>query len=179
MSNTSFRFKHIFLLSAHSSQCHATLCASLMSHHRVNNKCNRVKGQRWRRLIYALRIFLLCNMLRVFRSNHHCSWKFHKFQRKTPVSECFFLKMMKLYRHLFCMNKTYFCRNFHFLVDWRHKHLKNIVDLLLFYGENYYGFLGSDLRKKSEKNIHFTIIISIYTGHRHFEVFLSFILYIL
>ena len=30
-----------------------------------------------------------------------------------------------------------------------------------------------------EKNIYFTRNISIYTGHRHFEVLLSFILYIL
>ena len=26
-------------------------------------------------------------MLRVFRSNHHCSWKFYKLHRKTPVLE--------------------------------------------------------------------------------------------
>ena len=46
-------------------------------------------------------------MLRVFRSNHHSSWKFHKFHRKTTVSESlFFLEMMKLYRHLFCMDKS-------------------------------------------------------------------------
>ena len=34
---------YTFLLSACSSQSHATSCLSLMSHHRVNNKCNRVK----------------------------------------------------------------------------------------------------------------------------------------
>ena len=38
-----FLFWHMFLLSACSSQSHATSCLSLMSHHRVNNKCNRVK----------------------------------------------------------------------------------------------------------------------------------------
>ena len=40
-------------------------------------------------------------MLRVFRSNHHSSWKFHKFHRKTTVLESlFFLEMMKLYKDI-------------------------------------------------------------------------------
>ena len=38
------------------------------------------------------------------------------------------------------MNKPYFCRNFS-LTDWRHKRIKNTIDLLLFYGEHFYGFL--------------------------------------
>ena len=42
------------------------------------------------------------------------------------------------------MNKPYFCRNF-FLTDWRHKRLKNTIDLLLFYGEHFYGFSESAL----------------------------------
>ena len=42
------------------------------------------------------------------------------------------------------MNKPYFCRNF-FLTDWRHKRLKNTIDLLLFYRENFYGFSESDI----------------------------------
>ena len=76
LSNTSSRFRHMFLL-------------------------------RW--LIYALHTFLCNNMLHVFRSNHHCSWKFHKFYRKTAVLEslfkkvadhCFSLKMMKLYKDI-------------------------------------------------------------------------------
>ena len=41
------------------------------------------------------------------------------------------------------MNKPYFCQNF-FLIDWRHKRLKNIIGLLLFYGEHFYGFSESD-----------------------------------
>ena len=45
-----------------------------------------------------------------------------------------------------CMNKPYLCRNF-FLTDWRHKRLKNTIDLLLFYGENFYGFSESDIFK--------------------------------
>ena len=53
MSNMSFRFKYTFLLSACSSQSHATSCLSLMFHNRVNNKRNRVKGRRWRWLIYV------------------------------------------------------------------------------------------------------------------------------
>ena len=40
-------------------------------------------------------------MLHVFRSNNHCSWKFHKFHRKTPVLESlFFVKMTKLYKDI-------------------------------------------------------------------------------
>ena len=31
-----------------------------------------------------------------------------------------------------------------FLIDWRHKRLKNTTDLLLFYGEHFYGFSQSD-----------------------------------
>ena len=37
------------------------------------------------------------------------------------------------------MNKPYFCRTF-FLTYWRHKRLKNTIDLLLIYGEHFYGF---------------------------------------
>ena len=48
MSNTSFRFRHLFLLSAHSSQSHFISCLTLMTHHQVNNKCNILKGQCWR-----------------------------------------------------------------------------------------------------------------------------------
>ena len=88
MSNTSFHFRHTFLLPTRSSQSNVTSCLCLMSHHRVNNKCNRIKGRRWRWLFYALRNFLLRNnMFRVFKSNRHCSWKFRKFHRKTPVLE--------------------------------------------------------------------------------------------
>ena len=54
MSNTSFHFRHMVLLCAHSSQSHATLCLSLMPLHRDSNKCNIVKGWHWRSLIYAL-----------------------------------------------------------------------------------------------------------------------------
>ena len=42
------------------------------------------------------------------------------------------------------MNKPYFSRIF-FLTDWRHKRLKNTIDLLLFYGENFNGFSESEL----------------------------------
>ena len=60
----------------------------------ANNKCNRVKGWWWIWLIYVLCNFLLHNnMLHVFKSNHHCSWKFHKFHRKTPVLESLFEKL--------------------------------------------------------------------------------------
>ena len=39
------------------------------------------------------------------------------------------------------MNKPYFCGIF-FLIDWRHKRLKNTIDL--FYREHFYGFSESD-----------------------------------
>ena len=90
-----------FLLSAHSSQSHTTSCLGLMSHHRVNNKCNRVNGWGWRWLIYALRNILLCNnMLRVFRSNHHFVRVWQISQKNTCVGVFFSLKMMKLYKDI-------------------------------------------------------------------------------
>ena len=65
--------RHMFLLAACSSQSHSTY-SGLMSHHQINNKCNRVKGQYWRWLIYALLNFLWPNnVLHDFRRNHHCS----------------------------------------------------------------------------------------------------------
>ena len=106
MSNIGWKnfvsFQAKVLLSARSSQIHATSFSSLMSHHRVNNKYNRVKGQHWKWLAYTLCNFLLRNnMLRVFRSNHHCSWELHEFHRKTPVLESlFFLKIVKLYKDI-------------------------------------------------------------------------------
>ena len=54
------------------------------------------------------------------------------------------------------------------------------MDLLLFYGEHFYGFSKSDLwKRQKKKNILFTTNTSVYMGHRHFEVLWSFILYIL
>ena len=47
------------------------------------------------------------------------------------------------------MNKLYFCWNF-FLIDWRHKNLKNTVDLLLFYGEHFYWFSEKDSSKSKK-----------------------------
>ena len=41
------------------------------------------------------------------------------------------------------MNKPYFCRNI-FLIYWRHKRLKNTIDLLLFYEEYFCGFTESE-----------------------------------
>ena len=96
MRNTSFRFRHMFLLPAPSSQSHATSCSSLMSQTiNVNNIWNRVKGPHCGWLIYALSNFVLHNMLSVFRSNHHCSWGFHELQRKTPVLESLSKKSFK------------------------------------------------------------------------------------
>ena len=76
------------------------------------------------------------------------------------------------------MNKPYFCWNF-FLIDWCHKRLKNTIDLLLFYGEHFYGFSESDLwKRQKEKHSFHNKHIYIYS-QKHFEVLWSFILYIL
>ena len=46
-------------------------------------------------------IFYYIIMLCVFRSNHHCPSKFHKFHQTTHVLESlFFLKIMKLYKDI-------------------------------------------------------------------------------
>ena len=55
------------------------------------------------------------------------------------------------------MNKPYFCQSF-FLIDWRHKRLKNTIDLLLFYGENFYRFLEIVLFNKKYA-LRFTILL--------------------
>ena len=125
----------MFLLSARSSQIHATSCLSLMSHHWVNNKCNRVKWQHWRLLIYALHNFLQRNkMLRVFRSNHNCPWKFQKLHRKTPVLESLFKKVTGL--------QTYFMVCFS---PYPIIHV-NYVKFYCLY-KHFYGFLEIDLWK--------------------------------
>ena len=49
--------QYFFLFQTHVSA--VISCSSLMSHHQVNNKCNRVKARHWRWLIYALSNFLL------------------------------------------------------------------------------------------------------------------------
>ena len=98
---------------------------------------------------------------------------FHRFHRKTPVLESLFsLQWWNYIKILVLYDNPYFCR-FFFLKDWRHKRVKNTVDLLLLYGEHFYGFSKSDLWKLREKNIHFTRNISIYTGYRYFEVLWS------
>ena len=59
-------------------------------------------------------------------------------------------------------------------------HCKNTKDLLLFYGEHFYGFSESDLWKLQKDHSFHNKHIDIYRlGHRHFEVLWSFILYIL
>ena len=43
-AGTYFCLRHRFLLTVPSSQSHATSCLSLLSHHQVNNKCNKCKA---------------------------------------------------------------------------------------------------------------------------------------
>ena len=59
-----------------------------------------------------------------------------------------------------------------FLINWHHKRIKNTIDLLLFYGEHFYGFLEIDLWKHREKKF-ISKQTSIYMGHIHFEVLWS------
>ena len=54
------------------------------------------------------------------------------------------------------MNNPYLYRNF-FLTDWRNKRLKNIIDLLLFDRDNFYGFSQSDNGNLFKKIIRFII----------------------
>ena len=51
---------------------------------------------------------------------------------------------------MFCMNKLYFYRNL-FVIDWRHKRLKNTIYLLLFYEEHLYAFLRKVMKRKLAK----------------------------
>ena len=51
------------------------------------------------------------------------------------------------------MNKPYFCLSF-FLTDWRHKRLINTIDLLLFYGEDFYGISETDLEFTVHEPVH-------------------------
>ena len=177
MSNTSFCFRRKFLLSAHTSQIHATSCLSLISHHQVNNKCNRVKGQHWRWLTSAYVIFyyIICFVFseattNVLESITNSTGKHLRWSLFLSLKWWNYIKTFVLHEEL------YFCQIL-FLIDWCHKCLKNTIDLLLFYKEHFHGFPESDLWK-CQKNIHFTTNISIYTGDRHFKVLWSFILYI-
>ena len=55
------------------------------------------------------------------------------------------------------MNKPYFCRNC-FLTDWRHKRLKNKIDLLLKLPEKYFaarGYIRLDTKKEWESVKHY------------------------
>ena len=47
---------------------------------------------------------------------------------------------------------------------------ENTIDVLLFYGEHFYGFSVSDLWIGRKKNIHRATNISRYTGHGYIEV---------
>ena len=123
ISNTTLHFRHSFLLSASSSQNQVTSYSSLLSHHQVNNKCNRVKGQHWRLLIYILHNFLLYNNIWcVFRSNH----QFLKVSQIPKENICvgvyFFFKMMKLYKDICSALISHTSAKF-FLIYWHHKHL--------------------------------------------------------
>ena len=81
MSNTSFCFRHTSLLSTRSSQSH-NKCTSLMSHHWVNNNCNKVKGQHWRWLIFALHDFRPTTVLESFTNSteNTCDGVFFSFR---------------------------------------------------------------------------------------------------
>ena len=61
---------------------------------------------RWRLLIYALRNILLCNNVMCFQKQPPFLKVSQILQENTCVESLFSLEMMKLYRHLFCINKS-------------------------------------------------------------------------
>ena len=94
-------------------------------------------------------VFFYCIiMLRVFRSNHHCSWKFHKFHRKTPVMQSFLKSCRPPGLFHVCFSLYLIIHLIFLLIDWCHKRLKNTIDLLLFYREHFYGFSMKMSEKK-------------------------------
>ena len=64
---------------------------------------------------------------------------------------CFYFKMMKLYKEICSAWISRTSGRISFLIDWRHKRLKNTIDLLLFYGEHFYGFSENVLAKMGNK----------------------------
>ena len=68
------------------------------------------------------------------------------------------------------MNKPYFHRNF-FLTDWRHKRLRNKIDLLLFYREHFYGFSESDIGLYSAAKLEGRLFQN-YIYHRSLNIFI-------
>ena len=118
-------------------------------------------------------------MLLVFRSNHHCFWKFHKFHRKTLVLESlFFLEMMKLYNNICfawisCTSAEFFS---HRLMSWMsQKYNRSFVILRRTFLWIFEKLFMKTLKKN---NVHFTtkIYIYIYMGHRHYEFYFVHIL---
>ena len=94
-------------------------------------------------------VFLLHNMLCVFRSKHHCSWKFHKFHRKTPVLE----SLLKSYRPADLFHVGF---SLYPII-----HVNYVKSYCLF--KHFYGFSEIGLWKCwRKKNFHFTTNISIY-----------------
>ena len=59
---------------------------------------------------------------------------------------CFFLKMMKLYKDNSSAWISRTSAEFFFLIGWNNKLLKNTIDLFLFHGENFSGFSESELK---------------------------------
>ena len=94
--------------------------------------------------------------------------------KNTWVGVSFFIKNMKLYTGICSAWISCTSAEIFFPIDWHHKHQKNAIDLLLFYGEHCYGFSESDF-KNIEKNPFISQQTSINKGHRHFEVLWSFI----
>ena len=116
-------------------------------------------------------------MLHVFRSNHHCFWKFHKFHLKTPELESLFLiKMMELYKDICSawISRTsaqIFSRRLMSYMSQKYsRYIAILWRTILWIFRKWY--MKTPKKKHSFHNKH------IYIGHRHFEVLWSFILYI-
>ena len=118
-------------------------------------------------------------MLLVFRSNHHCFWKFHKFHRKTLVLESlFFLEMMKLYNNICfawisCTSAEFFS---HRLMSWMsQKYNRSFVILRRTFLWIFEKLFMKTLKKKKRSFYNKNIYIYIYIWVTDI---MSFILYI-
>ena len=130
--------QYFFLFQTHVSA--VISCSSPISHHQVNNKCNRVKARHWRWLIYALSNFLCYNVT--------C------FQKQPPL----FLKVSQIPHENTCVGVSFLkscrpaslfhvCFSLHLII-----HVNYIKSYCLY--KHFNGFSVTDLWKHQRKKTH-------------------------
>ena len=91
----------------------------------------------------------IANFINQFRKTKHSYW--FKLSCLSCVIficfRCFLVKMVKLCKGICSAWISHTSAEIFFLINWRHKRLKNTIDLLLFYGEHFYGFSESEIIK--------------------------------